>query len=632
MSRITTILTLILCLNINIMAKNTIVWENPASLYSNESSLNVSSVCFSDTATVVKLLATRPQNNIRFVSDTYLLGDSGKKYLVRSCNEYPLDRYMPVAKKENVIITLVFDPMPRRQKSIDLVEGYGYSNFKILGIHKEDRPLKIKAYSHQDNALDDLRKSYYTSDSVCVKGRFEKVPKERTGIIYYSDVFTDKDCPITVSVNEDGSFERKFKVEHPVTNSIFMGNSFIPFFVRPGHTVDITIHENGSVDYKDECGNEALCAKYLQSPIYGIRIFNSRDLQKDIKSSTFKEFSAKIEKKAGELEALTDYLAARLSFSSADYELARTSLQVDCIRNLFEYDFTWRRHGKDTTRLAELRILENYSLLKKLPVNDPIILTTSGYRFLQNRYSYMTPIMETGVYKKEDGSYAVRDYSQRLASIVSVDSSLFEQNGQSLLAKVYILNDFQRCLDDGGYSERKGMAYNAVKTILDDQALLANVDGMYKHYLETKDFTYVLPDGAATRSLRKITDRFKGRYVFIDFWSTGCGPCRFNIERTIEERRRLRSSPDVAFVFITSEGESPSRVYTDYVAEHLADDYCYRVSNEEYFAYRELFKFNGIPHYEVLDRQGNVIRFDSQWYYNESLNKMLEKIKAKLEK
>lgn len=83
MRKITSYFIFILCLNLNCIAKNGVVWENPAYLYSNVSYTTVSSVCFSDTATVVKLLATKPRSKMKFVSDTYLLGDSGRKYMVR---------------------------------------------------------------------------------------------------------------------------------------------------------------------------------------------------------------------------------------------------------------------------------------------------------------------------------------------------------------------------------------------------------------------------------------------------------------------------------------------------------------------------------------------------------------------
>jgi len=54
--------------------------------------------------------------------------------------------------------------------------------------------------------------------------------------------------------------------------------------------------------------------------------------------------------------------------------------------------------------------------------------------------------------------------------------------------------------------------------------------------------------------------------------------------------------------------------------------------NEDYVLLRELFQFNGIPHYETLDKQGDVIRIDTRWWSNvDTFNKLLGDIKQKLE-
>ena len=70
-----TLLTLIIVLGaVCGWAKKAVVWDNPALLSSSESYFRVKSVAFSDTATVVELLAINPQYNIRFESETFLRG------------------------------------------------------------------------------------------------------------------------------------------------------------------------------------------------------------------------------------------------------------------------------------------------------------------------------------------------------------------------------------------------------------------------------------------------------------------------------------------------------------------------------------------------------------------------------
>ena len=119
--------------------------------------------------------------------------------------------------------------------------------------------------------------------------------------------------------------------------------------------------------------------------------------------------------------------------------------------------------------------------------------------------------------------------------------------------------------------------------------------------------------------------------MMLDFWSTSCGPCRANIEATEAIREELRKNPELAFVFITSDEESPETVYNEYVEKHLKNDYTFRLPKDEYVLLRELFQFNGIPHYEILDKQGDVIRINAHWDDMESFNYILNNIKKKLE-
>ena len=52
-----------------------------------------------------------------------------------------------------------------------------------------------------------------------------------------------------------------------------------------------------------------------------------------------------------------------------------------------------------------------------------------------------------------------------------------------------------------------------------------------------------------------------------------------------------------------------------YVEENLKDEDCYRIPASDYHYLRELFRFNGIPHYETLNREGRVLR-ESLLYEN----------------
>lgn len=122
--------------------------------------------------------------------------------------------------------------------------------------------------------------------------------------------------------------------------------------------------------------------------------------------------------------------------------------------------------------------------------------------------------------------------------------------------------------------------------------------------------TYKLPEGKATDIFRKIADPHKGKYVLVDFWATSCGPCRGGIENMRPIREKYKDSPDFTFVYITDTGSSPEGVYNKFVGENAMGENLHRLPEDEYNYLRQLFKFNGIPRYVLLNRDGDVVDDD----------------------
>lgn len=119
-----------------------------------------------------------------------------------------------------------------------------------------------------------------------------------------------------------------------------------------------------------------------------------------------------------------------------------------------------------------------------------------------------------------------------------------------------------------------------------------------------------LPEGKATDIFRKIADPHKGKYVLVDFWATSCGPCRAGIQDMRPIREKYKDSPDFTFVYITDTGSSPEGAYNKFVGENAMGENLHRLPEDEYNYLRQLFKFNGIPRYVLLNRDGDVVDDD----------------------
>ncbi|MBP0903212.1 thioredoxin-like domain-containing protein [Mariniflexile gromovii] len=139
--------------------------------------------------------------------------------------------------------------------------------------------------------------------------------------------------------------------------------------------------------------------------------------------------------------------------------------------------------------------------------------------------------------------------------------------------------------------------------------------------------TTKLPLGKATDVFKGIIDSHKGKILFVDFWATSCAPCVGGIKRMNGTRKKYENNPDFDFVFITDERSSPLKTYNDFVEEQDLKN-IYRLSLDDYNYLRQLFKFNGIPRYVVLDKKGDVINENFPMHnFDYLLDGILEKYK-----
>jgi thiol-disulfide isomerase/thioredoxin len=126
-----------------------------------------------------------------------------------------------------------------------------------------------------------------------------------------------------------------------------------------------------------------------------------------------------------------------------------------------------------------------------------------------------------------------------------------------------------------------------------------------------------LPEGIGTEIFMKIIEPHKGKLLFVDFWATTCGPCLSGIRSTKHLREKFAGNSDFTFVFITDVRSSPENHYNDFVKEQELTN-IYRIPQDEFNYLRQLFKFNGIPRYVVIDSNGHVINDNFRMHNFES--------------
>ena len=150
---------------------------------------------------------------------------------------------------------------------------------------------------------------------------------------------------------------------------------------------------------------------------------------------------------------------------------------------------------------------------------------------------------------------------------------------------------------------------------------------------QTKELTTgTLPDHPAADLIRRLSAKYPGRYLVIDFWGMGCGPCRAAIQQSKALRAELAKRDDVKLVFIAEERTAEgSEAYHKYAGEWLADEETVCLDRTEFRRLQELFRFTGIPHYETITpdcrRVRDDLRISSYYNFDSELNQLKERLK-----
>ncbi|WP_207426638.1 TlpA disulfide reductase family protein [Pedobacter sp. SYSU D00535] len=174
---------------------------------------------------------------------------------------------------------------------------------------------------------------------------------------------------------------------------------------------------------------------------------------------------------------------------------------------------------------------------------------------------------------------------------------------------------------------QKEEARNYLSTLergMKNESVLQMVEAFYhRSYPAGVKAVYDLPAGKGTEIFRKVIDQYKGKMLFVDFWATSCGPCVASIKANKSVRSNYKGSKDIEFIFLTSAQESPEERYNAFVKEQELQ-HTYRLSADDFRYLRQLFKFNGIPRYVVINREGQVLNDDFAMHnFDGELKKLL---------
>lgn len=480
-----------------------------------------------------------------------------------------------------------------------------------------------------DNGYQD----FFRTDSACLQGYIDGYDPRfgfETGIIYLSNEFTRDDYPTVIAIKPDGSFQCKFQLHHPVCNSAAISNCWFPFYIEPGQTLTMYI------DWEDILArsrarnrdfplkNTAFmgpCASlsYLATDLQKVFTYDYDDLSKSRKELTPNQYKEHIHPFFIHWKQASDSLIGIYANSTKATHLIQNAASLKCGGVLFDFLMSREYYAQQDSTNQALKVPEDdsyYDFLKEMPLDDETMLVNADADIFINRFEYMNPLRyayraatytNSGFKWENDLDKYRMSHNIRIAQRKDSIINKYCGNSNSLLwqiAKVRNLKyELQTIKSDKiarEYTERrkKEITYPILTAAAEELLQSAHPDEGEK--------TYRLPEGTATEIFRNITRNHPGKVLFVDFWATTCGPCRAGIEATAELRKKYKDHPKFQFIYVSSEKESPETAYKNYVEKNLKGEACYYVTETEFNYLRQLFKFNGIPHYELVEEDGTI--------------------------
>lgn len=511
-----------------------------------------------------------------------------------------------------------------------------------------------------------LPADWFSAGTVTVRGRIEDYDAERLGFSslesYAYDVTKNNNGTMLIDINPDGTFEKEFQLSYPMKLYFYHSASSanqdffkIPFFARPGETIDITVRFNqqGQPECTYNSGSSHEVERWLKADLQltklGRRISECEgDFNKanQIAEQVWQEMLARIDSTSRTMHYTPMEMHLALGEMQSVFALSMMDYAGSCESRACPFqqheDGSWTRIVTDSAALKVVGDINNYTMLHRVDFDNPLLLVDNGYYFTLNRIHRAKP---------------VRDAQQESLDVnYGLWRALMGSQQNNLTAQLCALNEMENSFNFWRQCEEDIPSVKADTTLAKQKrdslvTELGMVSKWYPAYLATFTHPYIrqkaeqfyqekmaqsalsspLPDESGIEIVRKIIAKYPGRYLVLDFWQMGCGGCIFGIQGSKQLRKEIAKRDDVKLIFIAGERTAEgSENYHKFVEDWLSGEETICVNQTDFRRLQELFQFNAIPHHETITPDGRRVREDYSISGFDHFDLQLQNLKEKI--
>lgn len=441
----------------------------------------------------------------------------------------------------------------------------------------------------------------------------------KSGLVYCNNAATEEDFPTVVELLPDGRFSADIPLDYPILNDIIFGQQRLEFYAEPGDTLTIFIdwedwmladrYRNRQFsDFKSLrfMGPQSKTNADLAKIHAHIQSEGNIQFEKQARQLTPLAFKAQALKKLEQKLYTLDTLNQKFHFTPKSLRIAQTEIKNNIAEYILDFAQTRKYFKTDKPdKILDTPVTKEYfDFLPEIPFDDPCMIIPYGSWAFFNRFEYAAPFEI--IYKHPD--LQVADRVESTKAFWRLKDSIYSNYFNLKPSFCYEVVKLRGLSTDLTYS------INADKI---DSIVQISLQGITHPYLRLKasqmgqkfspkqvSLSSPLPDSKSAAIFRKLIAPYQGKVIFVDFWSTGCGPCRSGIKAMAPLREKYKDK-DIVFLFITDEKSSPLKPYNDFMADVKGEKL--RIPEDDFNYLRELFQFNAIPHYETINKKGEVV-------------------------
>lgn len=570
-----------------------VVWDQPVMSCSTESSISILKVVINDEKTAVHMQVDYPPRSwFRFAKETYI-DVGGKHYAITGADSINLGEFCytnPTTGLKDLI--LYFEPIPKRTRMFDLLEGTAQGDFTFFNIRQKGVKLpkaKIPADFLPHNSDDEVWPEFAYSEepvTIHIKALNYKPGMNPDITVWHFNITdpTTREGGADIILNDDGTADYSTKIYLPQHVSVNYdartpGARFIstasPFLV-PGAEITLLMDMNIT---PDSAQNTFVgCKGYMAG-------FNTRYIKNyGNRSYPFPEDGAlENAKTVDEIIKIHD----KWMDDMKEYFDKRNTPDFDR-KHLFVYElrfFNWVAESAD-------------SLFRTKEFSDYILSTRPACIFDESYLKANRDYLAFGhMFANTDLRGKGPDYCRFLYGVTQLRNGT---NKKPIIEDADLSNLYDR-LSGGIYAEIEKNR---------KRVLAPNV-----HYLD-------LADVAPENIQQTIVDRYKGKTVVFDIWETGCGWCLVG-HREMTPLKKTLKDKNIVFVYLATYS-SPFDQWLS-LATSIPGEHYYLTEEQIQYMSDRVFGSNGVPKYAIFDTQGKMLYKQLGWGGLEMIQTEIEK-------